>query len=152
MNILTEFECDLTKLKIFVNRLAAETKISDIYLLRGDLGVGKTTFARFLINALFLKYQISKPDNIKSPSYPILINYPLLNFEIYHYDLYRLKNKNELTEIEFFDNFEKNISIIEWPEIVINELTHQNYCIIDFKFISSKKRKIKCQYFFSNDS
>ena len=75
-----------------------------------------------------------------------------MNFEIYHYDLYRLKNKNELTEIEFFDNFEKNISIIEWPEIVINELTHQNYFIIDFKFISSKKRKIKCQHFFSNDS
>ena len=152
MNNLTTFECDLLELKSFANKLAIKTKLGEIYLLTGDLGVGKTTFTRFFIDALYDKYQIRKPENIKSPSYPVLINYPLLNFEIYHYDLYRLKNKNELTEIEFFDNFEKNISIIEWPEIVINELTHQNYCIIDFKFISSKKRKIKCQLFFSNDS
>lgn len=151
MKILTEFECDLIELKSFANSIATKSKIGDIYLLKGDLGVGKTTFSRFLINALFKKFQLNKPINIKSPSYPILINYPLLNFEIYHYDLYRLKNKNELGEIEFFDNLENNISLVEWPEIIINELNIYNHYIIDFMFISINKRKIKYQYSCSNE-
>ena len=147
MSILIEFECNLSELKSFANNLATDTNISDIYLLSGDLGVGKTTFARFFINALFDKYKINKPKNIKSPSYPVLINYPLLNFEIYHYDLYRLKNKKELLELGFFENFKKNISLIEWPEIIINDFNLTNYHLINLKFIDANKRQIKHQYF-----
>ena len=152
MSILIEFECNLSELKSFANNLATDTNISDIYLLSGDLGVGKTTFARFFINALFDKYKINKPKNIKSPSYPILINYPLLNFEIYHYDLYRLKNKKELFELGFFENFNKNISLIEWPEIIINDFNLTNYHLINLKFIDLNKRQIKHQYFEFNVS
>ena len=147
MNTITEFDCDLLKLKSFANNLTININIGDIYLLSGDLGVGKTTFARFFINSLYDKYQINKPQSIKSPSYPILINYPLLDFEIYHYDLYRLKNINELFEIEFFENFEKNITIIEWPEIFIKNFNLNNYYLINLKFINSNKRKIKLQHF-----
>ena len=152
MSILIEFECNLSELKSFANNLATDTNISDIYLLSGDLGVGKTTFTRFFINALFDKYKINKPKNIKSPSYPILINYPLLNFEIYHYDLYRLKNKKELFELGFFENFKKNISLIEWPEIIINDFNLTNYHLINLKFIDLNKRQIKHQYFELNVS
>ena len=152
MSILTEFECNLSELKSFANNLATDTNISDVYLLSGDLGVGKTTFARFFIHALFDKYKINKPKNIKSPSYPILINYPLLNFEIYHYDLYRLKNKKELFELGFFENFKKNISLIEWPEIIINDFNLTNYHLINLKFIDLNKRQIKHQYFEYNVS
>lgn len=147
MNTITEFDCDLFELKSFANNLTINVNIGDIYLLCGDLGVGKTTFARFFINSLYDKYQINKPQSIKSPSYPILINYPLLDFEIYHYDLYRLKNINELSEIEFFENFEKNITIIEWPEIFIKNFNLNNYYLINLKFINSNKRKIKLQHF-----
>ena len=147
MNTITEFGCDLLELKSFANNLTININIGDIYLLSGDLGVGKTTFARFFINSLYDKYQINKPQSIKSPSYPILINYPLLDFEIYHYDLYRLKNINELSEIEFFENFEKNITIIEWPEIFIKNFNLNNYYLINLKFINSNKRKIKLQHF-----
>jgi len=152
LSILIEFECNLSELKSFANNLATDTNISDIYLLSGDLGVGKTTFTRFFINALFDKYKINKPKNIKSPSYPILINYPLLNFEIYHYDLYRLKNKKELFELGFFENFKKNISLIEWPEIIINDFNLTNYHLINLKFIDLNKRQIKHQYFKFNVS
>ena len=152
MSILTEFKCNLSELKSFANNLATDTNISDIYLLSGDLGVGKTTFIRFFINALFDKYKINKPKNIKSPSYPILINYPLLNFEIYHYDLYRLKNKKELLELGFFESFKKNISLIEWPEIIINDFNLTNYHLINLKFIDSNKRQLKHQYFEFNVS
>ena len=74
MNTITEFDCDLLELKSFANNLTININIGDIYLLSGDLGVGKTTFARFFINSLYDKYQINKPQSIKSPSYPILIN------------------------------------------------------------------------------
>ena len=147
MNTITEFDCDLLELKSFANNLTININIGDIYLLSGDLGVGKTTFARFFINSLYDKYQINRPQSIKSPSYPILINYPLLDFEIYHYDLYRLKNINELSEIEFFENFEKNVTIIEWPEIFIKNFNLNNYYLINLKFINSNKRKIKLQHF-----
>ena len=138
---MSKFEFNLLELKSFANNLAVKAKIGDIYLLSGDLGVGKTTFTRFFINALFKEYQINKPKNIKSPSYPILINYPLLNFEIYHYDLYRLKNKKELPELEFFENFKKNVSLIEWPEIIINDLD-SNHSIIKIDYLKNNKRKI----------
>ena len=82
MNKLIEFESDLEQLIYFANKLAHEIKVGDIFLLRGDLGVGKTIFARALINSLFDIHNISKPENIKSPSFPIMINYPLKDFEI----------------------------------------------------------------------
>ena len=152
MNILTEFECDLSELKSFANNLATDTNIGNIYLLSGDLGVGKTTFTRFFINSLFDKYKTNKPKNIKSPSYPILINYPLLNFEIFHYDLYRLKDKKELLELDFFENFKKNISLIEWPEIIINDFNFTNYHLINLKFINLNQRRINYQHFDFNVS
>lgn len=146
MNILTEYKCNLVELKSFASNLAIHARLGEMYLLTGDLGVGKTTFARFFINSLFDKYKISNPQNIKSPSYPILINYPLLDFEVCHYDLYRLKNIDELSEIDFFENYEKNIFIIEWPEIIIKNFNLVNYHIINFTLISSDIRIIKHEH------
>ena len=142
MNNLTTFECDLLELKSFANKLAIKTKLGEIYLLTGDLGVGKTTFTRFFIDALYDKYQIRKPENIKSPSYPVLINYPL----------YRLKKIDELLEIDFFENFEKNVSIIEWPEIIIKNFNLNNYHLINLNFVNINIRKIQHQYFNLNVS
>ena len=150
MNTLIELECDLLELESFANTLSIKADVGNIFLIRGDLGVGKTTFARFFINSLYNQYKVTKPEIIKSPSYPIVINYPLLQYEIYHYDLYRLKNKNELSEIGLFENLENNISIIEWPEMIINNFNLNNFYLLDLKFINSNKRKIKLQYFNSN--
>ena len=150
MNTLIELECDLLELESFANTLSIKADVGNIFLIRGDLGVGKTTFARFFINSLYNQHKVIKPEIIKSPSYPIVINYPLLQYEIYHYDLYRLKNKNELSEIGLFENLENNISIIEWPEMIINNFNLNNFYLLDLKFINSNKRKIKLQYFNSN--
>jgi tRNA A37 threonylcarbamoyladenosine biosynthesis protein TsaE len=73
---LTEFECNLTELNNIAKELAYKANISDLYLLEGELGVGKTTFARLFINSLHDKFDIIRPKNIKSPSFPIMINYP----------------------------------------------------------------------------
>ena len=146
MNILLEFECDLLELSSFAKKLATKTLDTDIFLLEGELGVGKTTFARSFINSLFDKHKVKRPEKIKSPSFPIMINYSMMDYEISHYDLYRLINKSELLEIGFFEDIEKNISIIEWPDILIKNSVPTNYYLIEFNFVDIDKRFIKLQH------
>lgn len=146
MNKLIELECDLRQLNQFSKELALKTKIGDLFLLSGDLGVGKTTFARALINSLFDINKVIKPNTIKSPSFPIMINYPLKNYDIFHFDLYRLNNEAELHEIGIFEELEKNISIIEWPDIILNHFSLRKYYLLEFEIINLKKRLIKVSH------
>ncbi|WBF65375.1 MAG: tRNA (adenosine(37)-N6)-threonylcarbamoyltransferase complex ATPase subunit type 1 TsaE [Candidatus Kinetoplastibacterium crithidii] len=79
--------------------------------LKGEIGTGKTTFARS-----FLK-TIGVIDKIKSPSYSILEQYNIKNLNIYHFDFYRINNQLEFLDLGFKDLLdEKAIFIIEWPE------------------------------------
>ena len=143
MNIISEFDCNLFQLGTYAKRLAESSSIGEIYFLRGDLGAGKTTFSRMFINSIFDKYKIQRPQTIKSPSFPVMINYSLIDYEIFHYDFYRIKNINEMAEIDFFENLKKNISIIEWPDIILNNYNFNNYNLIEFKIINLSKRKLK---------
>ena len=146
MKTLYRLELNLEQLKKFAKKLALKSIQGDIFLLKGELGVGKTTFARSFINSLFDINKIKKPENIKSPSFPILINYPLLNYEINHYDLFRLANKNELFEIIEFEDFYKNISILEWPEIILKNYKLKNFYLIKFQYLNLEKRLIKVMH------
>ena len=74
------FKTNLEGLNKFAEKLAAICIPSDILLIKGELGVGKTTFTRFLINSLHHKKKISLPTSIKSPTFPILITYDLTLF------------------------------------------------------------------------
>ena len=150
MNTLLEFEFEIRALEDFTNKLARKIKKGDIFLLSGDLGVGKTTFARKLIFSIFDMHDLKKPEKIQSPSFPILINYPILNFELNHYDLFRLKDKGELEELNIYENLNNNISIIEWPEIILENNKLTNYYLLEFKLISLKKRFIKMKHFQKN--
>ena len=136
------FNANLQQLNKFAENLAAINKPSDIILLQGELGTGKTTFTRFWINALYQKKKISPPFPIKSPTFPIMISYNLNDYEVYHYDLYRLKNTKELHELDIFENFAQNITIIEWPEIVMKKLKKKSYYIIKFLFKNVSTRQI----------
>ena len=140
---IIECSCNLEQLKIFSQKFAQKAAMGDIIFLKGELGVGKTTFARFFINALFDNLSLQKPQSIKSPSFPIMINYSLLKYEIFHYDLFRLKNINELTEIDIFENLQKNILIVEWPELIMNHLNVKDYYLIEFELIDLSKRYLK---------
>ena len=72
-----------------------------------------------------------------------MINYSLLNNEIYHYDLYRISKLIDLSEIGIFEEIEKNIYIIEWPEILLKSYIIENYYLMELEIISSRKRLIK---------
>ena len=143
MNKLFELECDLKGLNSLSKDISKKINFGDIILLSGELGTGKTTFSRLFINSLFDKYSCLKPKKINSPTFPILITYPLGNYNIFHYDLYRLTNKEELFEIGFFEELKKNISLIEWPDIILKHKLITTYYFIEFKFVDFDNRIIR---------
>ena len=134
---------DLKDLEITANNLAKTISLGDVLFLCGELGSGKTTFARYFINEIFAIYSKSNnPEIIRSPTFNLMINYPLKNFQIYHYDLYRIKNIKEIQELDIYENIRNNITLIEWPEIIFKNLQITKYYKIDLKIESTNKRKI----------
>ena len=124
---LLKTKVNLKQLEIIAKKLASKSLIGDIYLLSGELGAGKTTFIRFFIYSIFVHNLIKKPNSIKSPSFPIMINYPVKNFEVFHYDLYRLMDENELKELNINENLKENITLVEWPQLIINSSHFNNF-------------------------
>jgi len=92
-------------------------KNGDIIFLYGEIGVGKTTFVRFLINHLEVENKIQKSD-ILSPTFNIVYDYEIGKIKISHYDLYRIKNYKDILELGMFENSKDSITIIEWPELI----------------------------------
>ena len=107
----------LEQLNSFSEKVADNLKEKDCIFLTGEIGVGKTTFTRFLINYL-QKKEGSKVTEVLSPTFNLLYEYDLKKYKIMHYDLYRLKNENELNNLGIFQDNEDAIKIIEWPNLI----------------------------------
>ena len=102
------------------NRIKKILLPGDVIFLYGQIGVGKTTFARLLINNYENEKKLRKSE-VLSPTFNIAFEYDIKDFTIQHYDLYRLENEKEIKNIGLFENLEKNIFIIEWPELIKNK-------------------------------
>ena len=107
----------INELEKISNKIKKKLKAGDVIFLYGEIGVGKTTFARLLINN-YEKEKNLKVSEVLSPTFNIVFEYNIKNFAIEHYDLYRLKNEKEIENIGLFTNLEKNITIVEWPELI----------------------------------
>ncbi len=105
------------KLEEFVKKLVQKTKKGEIFFLYGEMGVGKTTFVKYFINNIQLKLN-EKITEVTSPTFNIMNEYILGDLIIKHYDLYRLKSHKELKDLNLFDNNNKEILFIEWPELI----------------------------------
>ena len=92
----------------------------DVVFLHGEIGVGKTTFARLLINGFENEKKLKKSE-ILSPTFNIVFEYEIKEFTIKHFDLYRLKNSNDIKNVGLFENLKQSIILIEWPELIINK-------------------------------
>ena len=92
----------------------------DVVFLYGEIGVGKTTFARLLINSFENEKKLKKSE-VLSPTFNIVFEYEIKEFTIKHFDLYRLKNSNDIKNVGLFENLEQSITLIEWPELIINK-------------------------------
>ena len=89
----------------------------DCILLFGEIGVGKTTLARGLINN-FQNQNKVKVTEVLSPTFNIIYEYEVKGFKIMHYDLYRLKTNKDVQQLGVFEQETNNIKIIEWAEII----------------------------------
>ena len=121
--------------------LSEIVKLGDAILLYGEIGVGKTTFTRFFINHLEQKNKIKKSD-ILSPTFNILYDYEIKKKIILHYDLYRLKNYNDILELGIFEKSENNIKIIEWPELIKEKPNNRIEIYFQYSDLSAS-RKVK---------
>ena len=139
----------LEGLKKFCENVSLYLKKGDIICLSGDLGSGKTTFSRYLINSVYKNQNKEPPNIIKSPSFPILLTYELSNFEIYHYDLYRISKSSELIHLNIFEELNNSITLIEWPENILNLLKNYKYYSIYFDILDENTRSLKHNLIFS---
>ncbi len=92
-------------------------KQGDFILLSGNLGVGKTTFIKYVINSL-QKINKQKISEVTSPTFTVINEYKIKKILIKHYDLYRIKNQKELNNLGIQENLKNQITLVEWPEIV----------------------------------
>ena len=92
-------------------------KVGNIVFLHGEMGVGKTTFIRYLIN-IFQKKNEKDLTEVTSPTFNLLNEYHINKIKINHYDLFRLKSTEEIKNLGLFENCTDTIILIEWPEMI----------------------------------
>ena len=119
--------------KIFADNI----ENSDLLLLSGKVGAGKTEFARLLIKAKAKKENIDI-EEVSSPTFSLLQSYEFKSCNISHIDLYRVKSELELFELGIPDVFDNQITIIEWPEILEKENLPR---YVSIKILETKKLK-----------
>ena len=98
-------------------KIKKEIRVGDTIFFYGEMGVGKTTFIRYLINE-FQKNDNEKKTEITSPTFNILNEYQVKDITIKHYDLFRLTSSKELSTLNIFEKNEQSILLIEWPQII----------------------------------
>ncbi len=107
------------KTKSIAKIFSKNIKLGNSLFLKGELGVGKTTFIKHLIN--FIQIANSQPiTEVTSPTFNLVNEYQIDTLILKHYDLYRINNEKELISIGLFEDNSKQITLIEWPELIKN--------------------------------
>ena len=103
--------------KDIAEKISAKLKKNQIIFLYGEIGVGKTTFVKYVINKLQKDKKINVTE-VTSPTFNILNEYQIGDIKIKHYDLFRIKLKEEIINLNIFEDNSDSITLIEWPEII----------------------------------
>ena len=98
-------------------KISKKLEKGDCIFLIGEIGVGKTTFTRHLINNL-QKQKGLKETEVLSPTFNLLYEYDIKDLKIMHYDLYRIKEVGELDHLGLFSDGSDTVKVIEWPDLI----------------------------------
>ena len=129
---------DLSATQKLARALAPHMRQGDVITLKGAIGVGKTAFARALIQALGGK------EEVPSPTFTLVQIYDLDRLTVWHFDLFRLRYPIDVYELGIEDAMIEGLSLIEWPEKMKPYTIHQGIEItLLFKFSETRKVKIK---------
>ena len=131
----------LDHLKQISKIISQNLENGDFVFLIGEIGVGKTTFTRYLINNLQNQRGL-KETEVLSPTFNLLYEYEIKDLKIMHYDLYRIKKANELDHLGIFSENDKTIKIIEWPDLIKTPLTNKLEIYLEYGE-NNKERKMK---------
>ena len=125
----------LDEVKKVSNEIAAMLTKRNILLLYGDLGAGKTTLTKSIVESLG-----GDPKNVTSPTFNLVHIYDTKKFKIWHFDLYRIKSEKELFNIGIEDAMTDGVLIIEWGEIAEN-LFSKNYLKVHIEFTDDEYKR-----------
>ena len=126
------------KTEELANKILAKLKLGNIVFLYGEMGVGKTTFVRYIINGLQKKNEL-KLTEVTSPTFNLLNEYQINQIKINHYDLFRLKSEDDLRNLYLFEDNKNSITFIEWPQIIKEK--PKNLIEISFKYDENHKKR-----------
>ena len=126
------------KTEELANKLLKKLNLGDVIFLYGEIGVGKTTFVRYLING-FQKENNIKLTEVTSPTFNIINEYEINQTKINHYDLFRIKSVEETKNLGLFDNLSNSITLVEWPQIIKEK--PKNLIEFDFKYENDHQQR-----------
>ena len=128
------------EMEVLGSKVSKNATQSSFISLFGDLGVGKTVFARGFIQAL-----TSKEQEVISPTFNLIQTYETHAFDIFHYDLYRIENASELLELGFEEAISLGVVLVEWP-CKLGELLPSER--LDIKIIQDSETNVRIVEFF----
>ena len=126
------------KTEELANKILKKIQIGHIIFLYGEMGVGKTTFIKYLINGLQKENKLELSE-VTSPTFNLLNEYQINEVKINHYDLFRLKSHIELENLDLFSDIQNAITVIEWPQII--EKKPKNLIELTFEYKDDHKRR-----------
>ena len=142
MHIATNSEIIDISLEVKTAELAKRfskiLKKGDLVFFHGEIGVGKTTFIRHLVNCLQANNHLNQTE-VTSPTFNLVNEYDVGVFIIQHYDLYRLKNCEETKNIGLLENQKETLTLIEWPEKIDNKI--RNKIDLFFKYSEDMNKR-----------
>ena len=151
MHIATNSEIDISlevKTAELAKNFSKVLKKGDVVFFYGEIGVGKTTFIRHLINC-FQVNNFLNPTEVTSPTFNLLNEYDIGIFTILHYDLYRLNKSDDLKNIGLLENQKETLTLIEWPEKIDNKI--ENIISLFFKYGENMDKRFLSIKGLSND-